>query len=426
MLSQFAIRNSRLLNVAFAVLLVVGAARYFRNTILLQRGHYPGDFSFHYIAGLGLRRGVSSYDRVGQQALAIALVDPRRVHWYQGVLDSYTLPPSETLALLPMSFIPWPAAGVVWWAFLHLCYLAIVSLLIFDLRRNGASVTRLLIAASLAAWLIPAQTSIELGQLDMPLLLLVVLAREWSLRRPGWAGASLGLAGALKISPAGLLGYFVLRRKWRAVLTGAMAGLGLIVLSLIVIGPAAWQTWLTTILPELLRGSTSYASQNFTALGYFLTVTPDWFHSIDSPPATSPALWIGRSLSLVTVVAVVLVTLRYVKDTDPVGWDLGYGLFVPVILIISSLAWEHYYTWLYLPFVMLLNPRLKFDRLGWLFIALFALAYLLIILPDRFHVFDAALYDRWWTLRLLLPLKVYGSIILAGLVGWNLVTRETT
>ena len=69
----------------------------------------------------------------------------------------------------------------------------------------------------------PLRHQISQGHWNAQLLLLVTLA--WVARRRGqstWSGFWVGTAAALKLFPAFLLFYFVVRRRWKAVIVGSV------------------------------------------------------------------------------------------------------------------------------------------------------------------------------------------------------------
>lgn len=95
-----------------------------------------------------------------------------------------------------------------------------------------------------------------MGQLNLPVLALTLGALAL-VRRGRWrlGGALLALAVALKLAPIVLLGWWMLRGRWRPALA---ASLGLLVLGLASIawlGVGPWLTYLTEVLPSLRSGA---------------------------------------------------------------------------------------------------------------------------------------------------------------------------
>jgi alpha-1,2-mannosyltransferase len=128
----------------------------------------------------------------------------------------YYYPPTLAVALVPLVPLPLPAAAAVWYA---IGAAALVA---------GAVAARRAVdealpwdrwdALALALVTLPAASALLRGQMG-PVLLglcggaLLLLAR----RRDVSAGALLGLAAALKLTPAALLLALALERRWRAV-----------------------------------------------------------------------------------------------------------------------------------------------------------------------------------------------------------------
>jgi alpha-1,2-mannosyltransferase len=386
------------------------------------------------VTGLAVRQGIGLYDPEAQRELAVQVIGPIRAGRYRTPLDSNTHPPSEVWLPVLVSFLPWPQAADIWRGALHVGFLAAIVWVFLDLRRQGASKERLLLAVALAVWLIPVQTSVDFGQLDVPILLLLLLARDLYRRPNGavWAGAAIGVAACLKPSPVLLLIYFLVRGDWRVIAGAVGAALAHVVLSGALLGPQVWFDWVFKVLPQLLGGSTNYANHTFNALSYHLFAEPRLLTSLAPPPALPAARALTTVLNVAVMGAAIFVTWKYARRWNAgagsgrplLAFELGYGLFILVTLVTSSLSWEHYYTWAYLPIAALLAPAAGVYRnwRDWPWLAAGLLAYGLIIMTPRFYLLpDLDQYSIHWVLRLLIPVKVYGSLLLSVLITRVLV-----
>jgi hypothetical protein len=117
----------------------------------------------------------------------------------------YIWPPPLAVLGVPLTWLPWPAAGIVWTG-LNLGFLAAA------LRLVGLRDRRLWL---LALFSFPVTSSLLLGQPNGLLVLLAALAwryRDQALR----GGAAVGTAAALKLLAWPLLVWFVFTRRWRA------------------------------------------------------------------------------------------------------------------------------------------------------------------------------------------------------------------
>lgn len=187
--------------------------------ILVQRAESSSDFRDYWRTGLHLRQ-------TGQ------IVHHLGVHNYL---------PFFVIVMTPWSLLPLRVAIVAFF-WLSLVLLGAGVLLAERLLRGrlGDSpspallVTLGLMAPYITSWAV-------LGAIEAPVLALILGAWFLSTRgRPWSAGLLLGLAGLLKIIPAMLLAFFLLRGQWRVVLsagaTAVLLGAGL---PLLVLGPQA-------------------------------------------------------------------------------------------------------------------------------------------------------------------------------------------
>ena len=77
----------------------------------------------------------------------------------------------------------------------------------------------------------------------------------------------IGIAAALKVYPAALLLYFVLRRQWRVAIGILLGGGAAMALSALALDPRYWVEFCVRILPHL--GGTTLGDANLGALGTF-------------------------------------------------------------------------------------------------------------------------------------------------------------
>jgi Glycosyltransferase family 87 len=146
----------------------------------------------------------------------------------------YRYPPLFLCVFRPLALLPLRAAAGVW-----------AALQVFLLGWFLRSWYRRYPPARLAAtfW-IPAllllpylAKMLEGGNVQLLIVVLACFALLEADRRPLLAGLLLGLAAALKVWPAFLAPYLVLRRRWRAAVAEALSA------SVLTIAPAVWLGW---------------------------------------------------------------------------------------------------------------------------------------------------------------------------------------
>lgn len=149
----------------------------------------------------------------------------------------FTYPPFAALVMLPMAYLPWPAAITVS-VVASVVGSAVVIWWLVDPISRRAGWTRwfaLAVALCLAAAYEPMRETINFGQVNM--LLLVLVAVDLLRLLPAgnrWAGVGVGLATAIKLTPGVFIVYLLVTGRWRAAFTamGAAAGATLLAAAL--------------------------------------------------------------------------------------------------------------------------------------------------------------------------------------------------
>jgi len=288
-----------------------------------------------------------------------------------GGFGLYFYPPPFVLAVLPLAAVAPPGLAVwLWTAGLVGALLAGIALL--PVR---SSIRWVVLALAGVFW--PVVYSIKLGQVGPILFLLFAL---------GWrrlaSDRALGLVAALgalvKLQPGLLLCWALLRRRWGALVVGAIGVLAVSAAATPLVGPAAWGDFLT-LLARVSDPITTPGNATIGALA----------HRAGLDRAAAAGLqWL--SVALVGV-AWLVATLR----RPPV---VGYLATVLASQLVSPILWDHYAMLLLLPVAWLL------DRGRWW-------AALLVLAAP-------------WPLVAVVPPAVYPAALVVALVGL-LVSRAS-
>jgi hypothetical protein len=251
-------------------------------------------------------------------------------------------PPTSVLLALPLAALDYVAAGW-WWNVLSLALLAL-SLVVIA-RELGWRPRLLGLLATVALLMVWTPLWIHTLQGQLGLALLALFAGAWAAGRRGRLAASgvlLGLAAAIKLFPLLLLGWLALRRGWRCVVAGLAALAGVSGLTLLILGPAAFVSYATVVLPALDRWRADWVNASLT--GFFARLfAPDastlpLLHS----PALAAALTAASGLAVVALTA--WLTRRRAADFDGL-----FALALTALLLLSALTWTHYFVVLLLP-----------------------------------------------------------------------------
>jgi alpha-1,2-mannosyltransferase len=255
---------------------------------------------------------------------------------------AFTYPPLSALAFTVLARAPMDVLEpVVTGA--NLLLLPLLLLFALALRPVGSSLTggqrvRLaLLASALAIWLEPVWTTLRYGQIDLLVGALIL----YDLSRPDgsrWKGAGIGVAVALKLTPAIFLAYLLLTRRLRAAAVAVSVFLATVALSFAVIPADSRTYWGGAFLdPGRVGRIENTANQSLRgALARLLHST-----SIE-------AVWLVATV----VVALAGITLAVLAGRR--GDDVrGFSLCALAGLLLSPVSWSHHWV-LVVPALMLL------------------------------------------------------------------------
>ncbi len=256
----------------------------------------------------------------------------------QKFFDYYNYPPAATLLFYPFSLLPINTAEFLFTALSLLSALVIVFLL-FRLTNQKLTFHFSLFTFYLLLRFSPTRLTLTLGQVNLIVLLLILLAFHW---RKSWLGGiSLGLAFILKFTPVFLLLFFVLKKHWGVILGFLYTVILLHFLAILAFGWNLTGYYYLEVLPKLLTqtglytAQLTYMNQSLTALLGRLGIF-DLYHTLIKLAAILPLLW--------------LLSRRRLDFTT-------YALFLMFMTIfLPTFAWQHHYVFL-IPAIFLLGIR---------------------------------------------------------------------
>lgn len=241
---------------------------------------------------------------------------------------AFIYPPAFALLMTPLALLPSPAASLLWTA---VNQLALVATLAFAVRRLRPARWALAAMIVATATFYPLWIDAVQGQANLLILLLVTVGVLGILDRGPAFGIALGVAAALKLTPALLLLWLLIDRRWRA--AGWMAaGFAAVAVVGALIRPGDSVTFFTRVLPALARGTAFYANQSVS--GFLLRVS--------SPnPYTNPWIVLASPAIIVAIIAGLLLAWWIWRTGD--GSATGRALaFLPLLPLLSALTWPHH------------------------------------------------------------------------------------
>lgn len=276
--------------------------------------------------------------REGAQALLAGENLYTQDYEVRGAILPFTYPPLAAILFVPLTWLPMMAGAALW-------TLANVALLwwclVIVLRRT---LTRLADADHrvVATWLLPVallaepvRETLSFGQINVLLMTLVLI--DTLTRRP-WLprGVCIGLAAAIKLTPAVFLLYFLVRRDWRGAATAVASGVGFTLVAFLLSPGLSLTYWLNTLSDTGRIGGLAYAA-NQSIQGMLFRLMPD-----------GPVNLVWLFLVVVALAAIVTAMLRVRRAAGSSG-EAAAGLVVLnslVALLCSPVSWSHHWVWL--------------------------------------------------------------------------------
>ncbi|QGU07148.1 Polyprenol-phosphate-mannose-dependent alpha-(1-2)-phosphatidylinositol mannoside mannosyltransferase [Corynebacterium occultum] len=273
-------------------------------------------------------------------ALALLAGDNIYLRDYEvrGIVLPFTYPPLGAILFTPLTLLPMMPGAAVWALItVVLLWWCMVIVLRRALPQLGTVDHRILATWALPVALLfePVRETLSFGQINVLLMLLVLLdtlGRQSRLPR----GILIGLAAAIKLTPAVFILYFLVRRDWKGAATTVASGVFFTLLAFALNPTISWTYWLDTLQNTDRIGGLAYtANQSFQ--GMLFRVLPE--------SSVGPAWLVLVILGLVGIIAAMLRVQGAASsaETSALGLVMLNSL---VALVCSPVSWSHHWVWL--------------------------------------------------------------------------------
>ncbi|HEU0190897.1 MAG TPA: glycosyltransferase 87 family protein [Mycobacterium sp.] len=332
----------------------------------------------------------------------------------EGGLDlPFTYPPLAAIVFSPFGWLSLPAASAAITCTTLVFLIAAVAIVLAGLAvwphsaaaPEPAWLRRCWLAVAIVAPAVvlcePIRSNFAFGQINVVLMTLVIA--DCVPRHTAWPrGLLLGLAVALKLTPAVFLLYFLLRRDARAMLTTVASFLAATCAGFALAWRDSWQYWTGTLHnTDRIGDATLNTNQNLAGA---LARLPLSDHQ-------RTLLW--TAACLVVLAVTVWATRRVLGAGEPVLALICVALFG---LVVSPVSWSHHWVWM-LPAVVVTGV-VGYRRRAGVLAALGAAGVALMVfspislLPEH-HEADAAWWRQlagvsylWWALAIIVTAGV--------------------
>lgn len=261
-----------------------------------------------------------------------------------GTTYGFTYPPFAAVAMLPMALLGLRTAIAVG-LLLNLAALALVVRLLTGRAWRRLGWYGCALGACALALFEPLRDTLSFGQVNLLLLALVLLdTRLLATGRGRLAGVGIGLAAAVKLTPALFIGLLLVTRRWRAAAVATVVALAATGFAAVVAPDASRFYWTDAMWDTTRVGRLDYVS-NQSLQGILARLG-----------ATDRAVWAVAVLLTLCVWAV-----RARRAAAAQDWPAAFALTGLTACLVSPITWVHHLVWLLPSFAVLLragHPRI--------------------------------------------------------------------
>jgi alpha-1,2-mannosyltransferase len=293
----------------------------------------------------------------------------------------FIYPPFAVLFLGPLAVLPWPVAAL---SMMAISVVALGTVIFLSMRTvwlaRAAEATALLLPLAFA--LEPVWDTLWFGQVN--LLLMALVALDCLSPRTRWPrGALVGIAAAVKLTPAVFLLYFLLRKDYRAAGTAAVSGLLATVAGFAVSYHGSMEFWF-----EPGKGA-----RGVSGSPYFSNQTVDGFFArLGLPQPTRDLLWL-TVVAVVLVIAVAAVRRAHAMR-EPALAMAAVGCFG---LIASPTSWGHHWVYAVPGVIAIAGHAARYRDVRW---AVAGAATVVVFVMGPYRLLPSAhfayLHWNWW------------------------------
>lgn len=277
---------------------------------------------------------------------------------FQGLDLPFTYPPIAAALFTVFTIIPLWLASVLLTLVSVGCVAVVLRIVLGQTCERPLAQLWWLVAAAMAGglWFGPIRETLVIGQVNAVLMALIVVDAIHG-RGKWWGGSLVGLAIAVKLTPAVFLLLFVLRKDWRGAASTGVSFLVFTGIGYFLMPQDSLEYWTHTLLDtDRIGNAASKSNQSINAVLY----------RIGLDGGTRFLVWLV--VSMIVGLLIAWVAMRLLKYGHDVAATISVGF---VALFCSPVSWGHHWVWS-LPLVVLMlvwAARTDADEKRWLLLA---------------------------------------------------------
>jgi alpha-1,2-mannosyltransferase len=272
---------------------------------------------------------------------------------HDGARLPFIYPPFAAIALSPLALLPWALAkllnfGLAVAALGVTIYLSTRRLYPTSDRYHAVVISGCALPAAL--WLEPVRETIGFGQIN--LILMVLVTADCLVEKPRWPrGLLIGLAAAIKLTPAVFLLYFLVRKDIRAAVVTIISGGLATAVGFTVLPKESMRYWFGGFAGAAGVSGSPYANnQTIKAALVRLSL----------PLPVQSGLWLLAGT--VVLVAAVVGVRRAVSHSNAV---LAMVITGAAGLLLSPTSWSHHWVWIVPALLAMVIESVRTRSRGW-------------------------------------------------------------
>ena len=322
-----------------------------------------------------------------------------------GLALPFIYPVFAAMVLTPFAVVPWTVA----WVSLFVLSLAALAVTLYVAalrawpaggRRGALSVATL--ALPLLLWIEPVLETIEFGQVN--LILMALVAVDCLAPRTWWPrGTLVGIAAAIKLTPAAFVLFFLLRRDFRAAVVAAATAILATALGFLVDAQASVTYWFGGPASGV-SGSVFYTNETVQA------VVARWgVH--------------GAALTGIWLVAAVVLLVLVVPTVRRADAAVALSATAAFTLLVSPTSWSHHWVWIAPALIAVGAHALRTGERGWIAVtAVLVVAFS--VAPFRWLPGNNEVELTWNPLQQVLGATYVIVAVVLLVVGWRRYQRS--